>query len=144
MIRFYQILFLSISIFFSFGFSSYQHNEVCELVCETNSKEKACHSEKEVKSCCSKPEKEGEKEGCCGENDCCYVVSDILHFESFVSNSSIEIKTIIHHSYNLFVVETNYFNPKEVYFSDNLFNNKEFQYPHHSNFDLSFKQSWLI
>jgi len=116
---------------------------VCKVNCEIKPNQKSCHSESktEKKSCCTSIEEK--TDNCCGEKECCFVVKDVLHLENFVSNASIEIKTIIPQSFHLFVLESIYFDAKDVYFSVTSIH-KEFQHPYHYNFDLTFKQTWLI
>ena len=134
MMHLIKILFLGISIFFSFGFTTYQSN--CGK--QENKIEESAHS------CCStKKISECTKSSDC-KADCCIQTTDYFVFDQFVIGSEEVTELTVFESIKNFNREfyLTYIGNTE---SKNLINDNEFlNFKRSGRYIISLKQSWLI
>jgi hypothetical protein len=140
MIRFIKILFLGLSILFSFGFTTYEsscNSQITQNI-DITAGHSCCHPEKKINvtsNACTKSNK-------C-KADCCLHLSNILVFNDFIFNESI--------LYNTDVVLERFLNIdyKLYEFTSNIYFSKLDNYQYLSSKNsckqrISLKQSWLI
>ena len=131
---YFNILFLSISIFFSLGFTTYQscceNKKTEEQICKSNYS--CCHSEKKTECTKSKDCKA----------DCCLIQSKFFILNDFIFTTESIQKVKIFETIK-YIYIAHYINNVKKY-TDKIYNNHYLDYKYFGRQIISLKQSWLI